>query len=117
MGAKRILIIEHDLALRKLLGQKLKEEGFHIVSLEQTAESIPLQEFEPIYPLCLLLGNEIKGVRDDLLLMSDAVISIPMLGQKESLNVAVAAGIALHTLRFPVSNHTATLPQTSRAYG
>ncbi len=116
LGAEEFVPWEHfDDPLEVL--QKLKEEGFSIVSLEQTAESIPLEEFEPTFPLCLLLGNEIKGVRDDLLSMSDAVISIPMLGQKESLNVAVAAGIALHALRFPASNHPATLPQTFRAYG
>lgn len=78
--------------------EDLKKQGFQIVSLEQTEKSVPLSEFEPQFPLCLLLGNELAGVREDLLAASDAVIEIPMRGEKESLNVAVAAGIALHSL-------------------
>jgi len=102
LGAEEFVPWEHfDDPLEVL--QKLQAEGFSIVSLEQTEESISLQDFEPKFPLCLLLGNEIKGVRDDLLGVSDAVISIPMLGKKESLNVAVAAGIALHSLRYQPS--------------
>ena len=77
----------------------LKKEGWQIVSLEQTDQSISISDFEAKFPLCLILGNEIVGVRDDVLEKSDAVIEIPMLGKKESLNVAVAAGIALNTLR------------------
>lgn len=80
--------------------EDLKKQGFQIVSLEQTVDSIPIKDFKPKYPLCLILGNEIAGVRDDLLEASDAVVEIPMLGQKESFNVAVAAGIALHRLSY-----------------
>jgi 23S rRNA (guanosine2251-2'-O)-methyltransferase len=79
--------------------ESLQEKGFQIVSLEQSKTSTSLIQFSPTFPLCLILGNEIAGVRDDVLDASDAVIEIPMLGQKESLNVAVAAGIALHVLR------------------
>ena len=77
----------------------LKNEGWKIVCLELTEKSISLSDFYPEYPLCLILGNEVEGVRDDLLNISDEVVSIPMLGQKESLNVAVAAGIALYGLQ------------------
>lgn len=76
--------------------EDLKKEGWKIVSLEQTEKSINLSEFNPEYPLCLIIGNEVSGVRDDLLEASDAVVEIPMFGKKESLNVAVAAGVALY---------------------
>ena len=69
------------------------------MSLEQAGLSIPIGEFTPKFPLCLILGNEIAGIREDLLAESDAVIEIPMIGKKESYNVAVAAGIALYALR------------------
>lgn len=78
--------------------EDLKKEGYMIVSLEQTDRSSSIYEFSPSYPLCLILGNEIAGVRDDLLARSDAIVEIPMKGKKESLNVAVAAGIALSFL-------------------
>jgi tRNA G18 (ribose-2'-O)-methylase SpoU len=110
LGAEEFVPWEHfDEPLAIL--QKLRSEGFSIVSLEQTERSVPLGEFEPQFPLCLILGNEIKGVREDLLDGSDVIVSIPMLGKKESLNVAVAAGIALHALRFGVIKPT--LPGTS----
>ena len=107
LGAEEFVPWEHrDEPLDVL--RELKAEGFLIVSLEQTERSVPLLDFSPTYPLCLLLGNEIKGVREDLLDASDAIVSIPMLGKKESLNVAVAAGIALHALRYP--GKMSTLP-------
>ena len=80
--------------------EDLKKEGFKIVSLEQTENSKDITACEPEFPLCLILGNEITGVREDLLEASAAVMEIPMLGGKESLNVAVAAGVALYGLRY-----------------
>jgi len=79
-----------------LVIEDLKREGFSIVSLEQAGKSILLSEFSPLFPLCLILGSEIAGVRDDLLAVSDVVVELPMVGEKESYNVAVAAGIALY---------------------
>lgn len=81
------------------LVQNLQREGWAVASLELTPTSIPIASFTPKYPLCLILGNELAGVREDLLNLSDAILAIPMQGKKESLNVAVAAGIALHALR------------------
>ena len=107
LGAEEFVPWEHVDEPLDIL-QQLKSEGWQIVSLEQTEHSLPLLDFSPTYPLCLLLGNEIKGVREDLLALSDAIVSIPMLGKKESLNVAVAAGIALHALRYP--GKMSTLP-------
>lgn len=107
LGAEEFVPWEHHDEPLDVL-RELKAEGFMIVSLEQTERSVPLLNFSPSYPLCLLLGNEIKGVREDLLDASDAIVSIPMLGKKESLNVAVAAGIALHALRYP--GKMSTLP-------
>jgi 23S rRNA (guanosine2251-2'-O)-methyltransferase len=46
-------------------------------------------------PMCLVLGNEITGVDDDVLALCDGALDIPMYGVKHSLNVSVAAGIAL----------------------
>lgn len=78
--------------------KKLKEEGFFIVALEQTPKSILYTKFRPKFPLLLIVGNEIKGVSKSLLKMADKIIFIPMYGKKESLNVAVAAGIAIYQI-------------------
>ncbi|MCC5925308.1 MAG: TrmH family RNA methyltransferase [Bacteroidetes bacterium] len=75
----------------------LKEQGYDLVSLEQTVVSIPIHEF--VIPsskkICLLLGNEITGVDESLIIQSQHVVEIPQYGNKHSLNVSVAAGIAL----------------------
>lgn len=78
---------------------KLKKQGFAIVALEQARGAKDLAKYEPPTKICLIVGHEVLGVPKELLKLCDDVVHIPMLGQKESLNVAVAAGIALHVLR------------------
>lgn len=78
----------------------LKSEGWQIVALEITKDAVPLKEFKPSDKICLVVGHEIEGVSPEMLALCDATVMIPMLGSKESLNVAVATGIALHHLRF-----------------
>ncbi len=78
------------------LVEKLKKEGYQIVSLEQTPKSINYTKFKPKFPLALILGNEGKGVKRSLLKRSDKIIDIPMRGQKESLNVSVAFGVVAY---------------------
>ena len=78
---------------------QLKRGGWSIVALELTHRAVDLQTFTPPEKLCLIVGHELSGVPQEILERADSVIRIPMLGKKESLNVAVAAGIALHHLR------------------
>lgn len=78
------------------LVEKLKKEGYQIVSLEQTSKSISYTKFKPKFPLALIVGNEGKGVKRSLLDRSDKIIDIPMRGKKESLNVSVAFGIVAY---------------------
>ena len=77
----------------------LKKDGWSIVALELTETAVDLTSFTPGQKICLVVGHELSGVPEEILGLADAVIKIPMLGKKESLNVAVAAGIALHYLR------------------
>ena len=79
--------------------ESLKSDGWEIVSLELGDKSINLKDFQPTEKTCLVLGHELSGVPEDILAISDRAVQIPMLGEKESLNVAVAAGIALYHLR------------------
>lgn len=79
--------------------QQLKAEGYMIVALEQVQGGVALQSF--VYqgkPTVLVLGNEIRGVDDAVLALCDLAFEIPQYGTKHSLNVAVAAGIAVHHL-------------------
>ncbi len=77
--------------------QTLKAEGFQILSVEQTDESTPLQDF-PVQnqqPYALIVGNEVNGVSDEALSLSDACLEIPQFGTKHSLNVSVCLGIVV----------------------
>lgn len=78
---------------------RLKAEGWKIVFLEQSPQSVPFEEFCPEAPICLVVGNEISGVSEDLLPLGDRAIEIPMSGLKISLNVTVAFGIAAYHIR------------------
>jgi tRNA G18 (ribose-2'-O)-methylase SpoU len=74
-------------------------EGYTIVTVEQTSNSIPLNKFEyPDRPIALVFGNEVKGVSEEVLPYSDTAIEIPQFGTKHSFNISVCAGIVLYTL-------------------
>jgi len=79
--------------------KNLKKQGFQIVVLETGKKVKPLPKFKPKFPIVLVVGNEIKGVSKNVLDLADETVEIPMQGKKASLNVAVAAGIALYQLR------------------
>jgi len=76
----------------------LSKDGYRIVALEQDKRSVDLSTYKPQDKLCLILGHEVLGVSKELLVLSDDIIHIPMHGKKESLNVSVAAGVALNHL-------------------
>jgi len=78
---------------------ELKKEGFTIFAVEQTSTSN--EYFKVSYPqkIALIFGHEITGVSSQSLLQSDKHIVIPMLGRKNSLNVATCAGIILYYIR------------------
>jgi len=78
----------------------LKKKGIKICALELTESSIPNHTLtKEIFPIALLIGNEITGVSQELLDLCDLAIEIPQYGIKQSLNVAVAYGIAVFDLR------------------
>ncbi|QQR53108.1 TrmH family RNA methyltransferase [bacterium] len=77
----------------------MQSEGYHLIVLEQAENSLTLCDYSPIGPTALILGNEVDGVSKAAQTSAETILEIPMLGQKESFGVAVAAGIALYSLR------------------
>lgn len=75
----------------------LKEEGYTILAIEQCEGSTMLQDFErqPDRKYAIVLGNEVKGVQQQIVDSCDGCLEIPQFGTKHSLNVSVAAGIVL----------------------
>ncbi len=94
LGATRSMSWEHALSTAEVLGE-LKSKGYTIVLVEQTTESRPLQSFDfgADQKYCLVFGNEINGVSDEVLPLADVSIEIPQSGTKHSLNVSVCLGI------------------------
>jgi 23S rRNA (guanosine2251-2'-O)-methyltransferase len=75
---------------------RLRSAGVRVFALEMTSQSRSVYSLEKTdFPMCLVLGNEITGVDDDVLELCDGAIDLPMYGVKHSLNVSVAGGIAL----------------------
>ena len=73
----------------------LKRNGVRICLVEQTDSSRPYDTLLAAdLPLCLVVGNEINGIREEIVAVADLAIDIPMYGMKQSLNAAVAFGIA-----------------------
>ena len=98
LGAEEYVPWEFEQDSVKVI-KTLKKKGFTIVALEQAKKAVVLSEYEPPSKVCLIVGHEVLGIPKELLKLCDAIVHIPMHGKKESLNVAVAAGIALHHLR------------------
>lgn len=80
--------------------QELKSKNISIFALEQTENSVDYNTVEYPNELALIVGNEVDGVDSPLINLADLIIEIPMLGQKNSLNVAVATGIVLYQIQF-----------------
>ena len=77
----------------------LREEGYTIAVLEQTDASIPTTEVSPeAFPVCLVIGNEVRGIEDELVEAAELGLEIPQYGTKISMNVSVAYGIAVYDL-------------------
>lgn len=79
------------------LVQRLKSEGYTVVAVEQTVHSVKLQEFrrDDGRKYALVFGNEVDGVRQDVVDVADFALEIPQKGTKHSLNVSVSVGVVL----------------------
>lgn len=99
LGAENSVMWKHFADITEAITE-LKNEGFSIVALEQTATSTELFSAQHnTEKLALILGNEVEGVTPQALALTANSYEIPMYGHKTSLNVSVAAGIAFYHWR------------------
>lgn len=96
LGATETVAWEYEKDILSVI-EKLKAENVHIWSVEQTENAVMLNEFMPDTETkyALIFGNEVKGVTQEAINLSDGVIEIPQLGSKHSLNISVSAGIVI----------------------
>lgn len=79
---------------------QLKTQGYTVVGLEQSVQSVPLPKYRAPSRVALLLGREVEGISPEVLTLCDTCVEIPMFGKKESFNVVQAAAMALYQFRF-----------------
>jgi 23S rRNA (guanosine2251-2'-O)-methyltransferase len=97
LGAETSVSVEHFDDTASAMAAA-KAQNCAIYALEQAPSSQNIFEFAPVSPAALIVGNEPNGVDANTLAACDAIIEIPQRGSKESLNVAVATGIAMYQL-------------------
>lgn len=95
LGASEAVPWEYTEEIKSVLA-KLQEAAVTVVAVEQAATAISLKKYELPACVAFVFGNEVDGVSATALAAADAIVELPMLGQKESLNVSVTAGIVLY---------------------
>jgi len=78
--------------------REMRQAGYEIAAIETSMRAVDVFDWRPAFPVCLIFGHEVDGVRPELLEMCDTHVRIPMLGRKHSLNVATAAGVVIFEL-------------------
>lgn len=76
----------------------LHARGYEVAAVETTVHAVDLFDWRPCFPVCLVFGHEVEGIRPEIGSRCDTHIRIPMLGMKHSLNVATAGGILMYEL-------------------
>ncbi|MFZ2048878.1 MAG: TrmH family RNA methyltransferase [Minisyncoccia bacterium] len=97
LGAENLVEWEYQKEIDGVI-EELKEQNFKILALEQDGRSVNLETYKSPKQFALIVGNEVDGVSKNILNECDEILEIKMKGEKESLNVSVATGIALYQL-------------------
>ncbi|MDP9113083.1 MAG: RNA methyltransferase [Acidobacteriota bacterium] len=97
LGAEEAVCWEHAPDPLPFLDQ-LREQNYQIAAIETTPHAVDLFEWQAAFPVCIIFGHEVDGIRPAVGARCDVHIRIPMLGMKHSLNVATAGGVVLFEL-------------------
>ena len=97
LGAERSLAWEKQTEVSEVI-KRLKSKGFDLVGLELDQRAKELSRYRGSKKIALLLGNEITGIPSSLLDQCDDIVMIKPRGKKESLNVTIAAAIAVYSI-------------------
>jgi 23S rRNA (guanosine2251-2'-O)-methyltransferase len=99
LGAEDMVPWNHQDDVSAVLAE-LKASGYTVAAVEQATHSIQLPAYAPPDKVALLVGREVEGVEPGVLAACDAILEIPMFGEKESFNVVQAAAITMYHCRF-----------------
>lgn len=76
----------------------LHREGWTIAAIETLIPAVDVFEWQPSFPVCLVFGHEVDGLASEIVEHASVRVRIPMLGRKQSLNVATSGGVVLYEL-------------------
>jgi 23S rRNA (guanosine2251-2'-O)-methyltransferase len=97
LGAEESVAWEHAWDAAPLL-ETLRGRGYELAAIETTVHAVDLFDWRPRFPVCLVFGHEVEGIRPEISSLCDTHVRIPMLGAKHSLNVATAGGVTIYEL-------------------
>jgi 23S rRNA (guanosine2251-2'-O)-methyltransferase len=76
----------------------IRARGCEIAAIETSVHALDLFDWAPRFPVCVVFGHEVEGIRAEVSARCDTHVRIPMLGAKHSLNVATAGGVVMYEL-------------------
>ncbi|MBD3270428.1 TrmH family RNA methyltransferase [Candidatus Peregrinibacteria bacterium] len=97
LGATNVVPFEYFSNVKECISN-LKDDGYYIYALELTDMSHNYANIDYRFPAALIVGNEVEGVSDEALKMTDQAIDIPMKGRANSLNVATAFAVVAYQI-------------------
>ena len=97
LGAEQLVSWESSLNAEGYV-EVARDGGYEIAAVETSPHAVDLFDWSPNFPVCLVFGNEVDGLADDVLARCDTHVRLPMRGIKYSLNVATAGGVVLYEL-------------------
>jgi tRNA G18 (ribose-2'-O)-methylase SpoU len=97
LGAENSVAWEHSWDPAAVV-RGLRERGYEVATVETSPRAVDLFDWKPAFPVCVVFGHEVEGVRPALAEACDTHVRIPMLGSKHSLNVATAGGVVIYEL-------------------
>jgi tRNA G18 (ribose-2'-O)-methylase SpoU len=78
--------------------ESIRLRGCEIAAIETSVHAVDLFDWAPRFPVCVIFGHEVDGIRPEVSARCDTHVRIPMLGTKHSLNVATAGGVVMYEL-------------------
>jgi 23S rRNA (guanosine2251-2'-O)-methyltransferase len=97
LGAQDSVPWEHGWEPAPLL-RSIRGRGYEVAAVETSVHAVDLFDWTPRFPVCVVFGHEVEGIRPEVSELCDTHVRIPMLGTKHSLNVATAAGVVIYEL-------------------
>lgn len=97
LGAEETVAWEHGWDAVAMV-ESLRGRGVEMAAIETSVHAVDLFDWMPRFPVCVVFGHEVDGIRPEVSALCDTHVRIPMLGKKHSLNVATAGGVVIYEL-------------------